>query len=102
MEEGSYKTTERLVSEFVKSVYDNPDWKSLGHFSGEQHVTFETAVSAAVCAGKWRRKALGVSDRRPSQLPVDSHEYEARRFSSVPAFLPGKVLQIDTEKKPLW
>lgn len=99
--EGSDDTTERLVSDFVNSVYDMPDWKSLGQFSGEQHVTFQTAARVAMYAGKWKRKALSVSDRRPSQQPVDSQEHEARKISSIPAFLPGRILQIDTEKKPL-
>ena len=89
------------MSDFVKSVYDDPDWKSLGHFSGEQNVTFQSAVRTAVYAGKWKRKALGVVDRRPSEQLIDSHENEARKISSIPAFLPGKILQIDTEKKPL-
>ena len=101
MAEGSDDATERLVSDFVNSVYDMPDWKSLGQFSGEQHVTFQTAARVAMYAGKWKRKALSVSDRRPSQQPVDSQEHEARKISSIPAFLPGRILQIDTEKKPL-
>ena len=104
LDEASNMTTERRVSNFVKSVYDHPDWNSLGHFSGQQEVTLslQATVSAMVCAAKWKRKALGVTDRRPSQQPIDSQEVEARKISSIPAFLPGKVLQIDTEKKRLW
>ena len=94
--------SERRVTDLVKEVFDNPDWNSLGHFSGHHLVTFEAAVSAKVLAGKWKKKAFGVIPKRESQQVLESHEVEARKLNSAPAFLPGKVLQVDTREERLW
>ena len=94
--------SERRVTDLVKEVFDNPDWNSLGHFSGHHLVTFEAAVNAKVYLGKWKKKAFGVNQRRESQQILETHEVEARKFTSAPAFLPGKVLQVDTREERLW
>ena len=96
------QVSERRVTELVKEVFDNPNWESLGHFSGQHTVTFEAAVNAKVFAGKWKKKAFGVIQQRPSQQVLEVHEMEARKVNRTPAFLPGKVLQIDTREKRLW
>ena len=96
------RLSERQVSDMVQDVFDNPDWKSLGHFSGHHVMTFEAAVTAKVFAEKWKKKAFGVIQKRPSQQVLETHEEEARKINSAPAFLPGKVLQIDTRKERMW
>ena len=101
-DEEKNRIARRRVDTLVNSVYDNPDWQSLGHFSGHHLVTLQAAVTAKVFAGKWKKKALGVIPQRPSQQVLETHEVEARKFNHAPAFLPGKVLQIDTTEENLW
>ena len=94
--------SERRVTDLVGAVFDNPDWNILGRFSGHHLVTFGAAVNAKVYVGKWKKKAFGVIPKRESQQILETHEVEARKFTSAPAFLPGKVLQIDTREERLW
>ena len=89
-EETAASTTETYCA-FVKSVYNNPDWKkSLGPFFGE-HMSFESAVHAIRMARRWQSKAS-----IPARPTEQTFEHNNPR-----AFLPGKVLQIDTEKERL-
>ena len=94
--------SERRVTDLVKDVFDNPDWKSLGPYSGHNVMPFEAAVSAKVFAERWKKKAFGVVPKRASQQVLEPHEIEARKVNRAPAFLPGKVLQIDTRKERMW
>lgn len=94
--------SERRVTDLVKEVFDNPDWNSLGHFSGHHLVTFQGVANAKLFAEKWKKKAFGVIQKRESQQILETHEVEARKLNSAPAFLPGKVLQVDTREERLW
>ena len=89
---------EKSVVSFIESVYNKPDWESLGHFSGTD-ISLQGAVTAVVAAGRWKRKALGPSKspHRP-RVTTNSFEKEARTVNRVPAFPPGKILQITTNK----
>ena len=95
------QVSERRVTELVKEVFDNPNWESLGHFSGQHVVTFEAAVSAKVFPGKWKKKAHPQSPDHEPLLETQEVHVKAREYASVPAFLPGKVLQIETKQERL-
>ena len=76
---------------FVNSVYDHPDWKKcLGPFFGE-HMSFESAVNAIRIIRRWQRKAN--IPARPTEQVFEPNNPRA--------FLPGRVLQIDTETERL-
>ena len=102
--QGEDREAERRVTELMKKVFHNLNWESLGPFSGQHTVTCETAANAKVFARKWQKKAFSaVTQKSLSQQLLETQEKMGSENNIItPAFLPGKVLQIDTKQERLW
>ena len=88
-------TEESNFSSFVDFVYNDPDWKSLGHFCVQP---LQWSFPSAACVTEFAVKS--------EESPLDKLPNGARKQifedCNPRAFLPGKVLQIDTGKERMW
>ena len=84
------------VEQFLKQVYDHPDWNELGDYAPKPlDIDLKTVMHVATAAVRWKSRALGMPLLR--KHTYEAIEKQAKDVVTIPAFVPGRVLQIDRD-----
>ena len=88
---------EESNDDVIKTVYENPQWEELGDFAPEDENASDqlSCLAIAVTAAKSAQRMRLKKTLAQGTLTFSSIERQAKPVVCVPAFVPGKVLQID-------